>query len=366
MDEGDVLFSDKLNNLSIHCSTKESMKNMCQKYADEIGKDLNTLLFLYEGKRLDLDSKFEDHVNSSDETCNIMKIKVYKIINDELKYPNGVRKFSIKSEKISKIISSYEIILDNINKIKDLLDKILMNTSNNIMNDQLNNINIIFNSIYEDIKKNNDEIKNLFKYNINYDMISTNLINIISQKKIEKKDCSNLEYFPNGIAKDIIKNENEIKLVIDKIDNIFPGSSFKLLYKGLRDGDNSSEFHSKCDDAPQTLVIIKDDLGHRFGGFTTQDWSGKYLQKTDNSAFIFSIDKNQTYDVFPNQKAIGCYPNFGPVFFGCQIRIYDNYFQKGGSTFKKGLNYQTNEDFELTDGNQNFGVEDIEVYEVED
>ena len=366
MEEGDVLFSDKLNNLSIHCSTKDSMQNVCQKYADEIGKDLNKLLFWYEGKRLNLDSKFEDHVNLIDKTSNIMKIIVYQIIDDELKCPNCGRKFTINSEKISKLISSYEIIMDNINGIKDLLNKILMNPSNNIMNIQLNNINIIFNSIYEDIEKNNDEIKNLFKYNINNDMISTNLVNNISPKKFEKKDCSNLEYFPNGIAKDIIQDQNEIKLVIDKIDNKFPGSSFKLLYKGLRDGDNSSEFHSKCDDAPQTLVLIKDDLGHRFGGFTTQDWSGQFLQKTDNSAFIFSIDKNQIYEVFPNQKAIGCYPNFGPVFFGCQIRIFDNYFQKGGTTFKKGMNYQTNEDFELTDGNQNFGVEDIEVYEIED
>lgn len=38
---------------------------------------------------------------------------------------------------------------------------------------------------------------------------------------------------------------------------------------------------------------------------------------------------------------------------------------KGGTTYKKGLNYCTTEDFELTNGNQNFGVRDIEVYEVE-
>ena len=33
--------------------------------------------------------------------------------------------------------------------------------------------------------------------------------------------------------------------------------------------------------------------------------------------------------------------------------------------FEKGLNYQTEEDFELTDGEQNFGVKEIEVYGVE-
>ena len=80
---------------------------------------------------------------------------------------------------------------------------------------------------------------------------------------------------------------------------------------------------------------------------------------------LFSIDKNKVYDIIPGQNAIGCYPNFGPVFFGCQIRIYDNYLAKGGTTYKKGLNYCTTEDFELTGGRQNFGVKDIEVYEVE-
>ena len=42
-----------------------------------------------------------------------------------------------------------------------------------------------------------------------------------------------------------------------------------------------------------------------------------------------------------------------------------NFLSKGGTTYKKGLNYYTTEDFELTNGNQNYGVKDIEVYEVE-
>ena len=113
-----------------------------------------------------------------------------------------------------------------------------------------------------------------------------------------------------------------------------------------------------------TLVIVEDNFGNRFGGFTSKDWSGQFKTKKDDYAFIFSIDKNKTYDIKPDQNAIGCYPQFGPVFFGCQIRIYDNFFTKGGTTFKKGLNYNTTEDFELTNGNQNFKVRDLEVYEV--
>ena len=170
---------------------------------------------------------------------------------------------------------------------------------------------------------------------------------------------------PNGILKNIIKEPEEIELVTNKIEDKFPGSSYKLLYKGSRDGDSAATFHSKCDDAEKTLIIVEDNYGNRFGGFTTQDWGGQYMQKKDEDAFLFSIDKNKVYDIIPGQNAIGCYPNFGPVFFGCQIRIYDNYLAKGGTTYKKGLNYCTTEDFELTGGRQNFGVKDIEVYEVE-
>ena len=191
----------------------------------------------------------------------------------------------------------------------------------------------------------------------------------LDEKNIDENnpsvDSKELEKFNNGILKDIIKEQDEIEFVLNKISEKYPDSTYRLLYKGSRDGDGASDFHSKCDEAEKTLVIVEDNYGNRFGGFTTQDWGGQYLQKKDDEAFIFSIDKNKVYDVIPNQNAIGCYPNFGPVFFGCQIRIYDNFLVKGGTTYKKGLNYCTTEDFELTNGNQNFGVRDIEVYEVE-
>ena len=84
----------------------------------------------------------------------------------------------------------------------------------------------------------------------------------------------------------------------------------------------------------------------------------------DKDAFIFSLDKMKIYENIEGEKAIGCYPKFGPVFLGCQIRIYDKAFHKGGTTYEKGLNYKTDEDFELNDGERLFNVKDIEVYEV--
>ena len=189
--------------------------------------------------------------------------------------------------------------------------------------------------------------------------------NLDVNPSLGSEDQEQVDRFANGIIKNIIKEQGEIDFVVNKIAEKFPGCKFNLLYKGSTDGDTAADFHSKCDDAEKTLVIVEDNYGNRFGGFTTQDWGGQFMQKTDDDAFIFSIDKNKAYDVIQGQNAIGCYPNFGPVFFGCQIRIYDNFFTKGGTTYKKGLNYKTTEDFELTNGNQNFGVRDIEVYAVQ-
>ena len=222
-------------------------------------------------------------------------------------------------------------------------------------------VNQQFEAIKESLREQNRDSS---MPNENYDIDAKNLNAEPSFEQNQEQD-ENEDKFPNGIIKGIITDPDDIEIVIKKIEEKYPGSSYNLLYKGTRDGDTATDFHSRCDEAEKTLVLVEDSMGNKFGGFTSQDWGGQYLQKKDDEAFIFSLNKNKIYEVIPEQNAIGCYPNFGPVFFGCQIRIYDNFLTKGGTTFKKGLNYKTTEDFELTNGNQNFEVKDIEVYEVE-
>ena len=172
--------------------------------------------------------------------------------------------------------------------------------------------------------------------------------------------------FRNGILRGIIHKYSEIDEVISKIqDKLMKGAKFNLLYKAFTDGDKASIFHQKCDNHPITLVLVETTEGVRFGGFTKKSWEGKHLKKTDNDAFVFSIDTGKCYDVKKNEPAIGCYPKFGPVFFGCQIRIYDDFFTKGGTTCLRGLNYNTDKDYELNNGEKTYIVKDIEVYEIE-
>ena len=163
---------------------------------------------------------------------------------------------------------------------------------------------------------------------------------------------------------EIIHNTDELELLTRKINKFNQRLTLNLLYKATADSDKASVFHEKCDDAKSTLVLIETDKGRRFGGFTTCSWAGECVDKKDEDAFVFSLDKMQIYENIPGEDAIGCYPKFGPIFLGCQIRIYDNAFTKGGTTFEKGLNFNTEEDFELTGGERLFNVKDIEVYEV--
>ena len=168
------------------------------------------------------------------------------------------------------------------------------------------------------------------------------------------------------IRGDIIESPKELELLTRRMcNNQYKKISLNLLYKAIIDSDKASVFHKKCDSAQCTLVLVRSGNGKRFGGFTSCNWKGNSIEKKDNNAFIFSLDKLKIYDVIEGEDAIGCYPNFGPVFLGCQIRIYDNFFKKGGSTYEKGLNYDTEEDFELTGGLKTFEVKDIEVYSVE-
>ena len=172
--------------------------------------------------------------------------------------------------------------------------------------------------------------------------------------------------FRNGILNGIVHKYSEIDNVVEKIQKkLLKGAKFTLLYKASTHGDKASVFHEKCDNHQMTLVIVETDKGVRFGGFTTKTWEGHCIKKIDNDAFVFSLDKNEIYDIIRQEPAIGCYPKFGPVFFGCQIRIYDNFFTKGGTTCLQGLNYKTNKDYELNNGEQKFIVKDIEVYDIE-
>ena len=194
--------------------------------------------------------------------------------------------------------------------------------------------------------------------------LRSNISNILSPGMESKHLFFEEKQQSQYIKGDIIHNMNELEMITRKINKSNGKITLNLLYKATADSDKASAFHERCDDANSTLVLVETDKGKRFGGFTACSWRGECIEKKDEEAFVFSLDKMMMYENIPGEDAIGCYPKFGPIFLGCQIRIYDNAFSKGGTTFEKGLNYNTEEDYELTGGDRTFGVKEIEVYEV--
>lgn len=164
---------------------------------------------------------------------------------------------------------------------------------------------------------------------------------------------------------DVLENDNELDLIKDKLGK--NNLNLVLLYKATRDGDDAEIFHAKVGDTRNNITLIKTNKGVRFGGYTSQSWEGVNAIKEDDSAFIFSLNKLRTYDVNQKESAIWCYPNYGPVFGGYQIDIFDRFLTRDLSkTGKRGMGYDTNEDYELNNGEKNFVVEEMEVYGIQD
>ena len=72
--------------------------------------------------------------------------------------------------------------------------------------------------------------------------------------------------------------------------------SYKLIYKGTRDGTEITHFVSKCHRKTNLLCIISTDDGNVFGGYTAMGWRNvNYSTYIDEKAFLFSIRSSKNY-----------------------------------------------------------------------
>ena len=76
-----VIFTLDRVPISIQCNENDVMKDICQKYANKIQRNINTLIFLYGGNELNYNLKFKDVITIKEN--KEMKILVHpKIIDD--------------------------------------------------------------------------------------------------------------------------------------------------------------------------------------------------------------------------------------------------------------------------------------------
>ena len=347
--------------------------------------------------------KLEENMNKLNEKNKILLDENMKIKEDNLKFKSDILKLKSDMNLLQIQNSRYEnhinLLLSGIDKITTFIDEssIKADEINNTNNSNSNNIKKAVsltksNSVSQNLNlRSHNNLNNMYQSLDNYSLKqnqSLSQFNVNANINEQEQDNNELNdseqnlnkfneeqlyrteedrvIFRNGILYGIIKKYSEIEKVVAKIQSILQkGAKFTIVYKASELGDRAMTFHQQCDNIDISLVLIETEKGIRFGGFTTKSWKGNCVQKIDNEAFVFSIDKNKIYDVIKNEMAIGCYPKFGPVFFGCQIRIYDSFFNKNSTTCHKKLNFKTNEDYELNNGEQFFTVKDIEVYSIE-
>ena len=356
-----------------------------------------------------------DHNSLTNENA-VLKNETDNCKKQMLLYQNQNKALMEENNLLKKQLEGYNKDLDNVENQNDEIRKMYedlqneynqyraqtedMNKENEILRGQIEELNNNFtmiNSELDNIRKENEIFKSNLeqqKKDLNEDMVNK----LIEENNELRKSAEENEYLKKQIEElkikiqntntntnnnndqeaprpeededeekgEIIHDMKELELITDKINK---GNSnqkiiINLLYKASVDGDKAAIFHEKCDQAKSTIVLVETLNGKRFGGFTTCSWSGNCEDKNDPQAFIFSLDKMETYDNIPGDEAIGCYPKFGPIFLGCQIKIFDNALTKGGTTFEKELNFDTKEDYELTGGDRVFQIKEIEVYEV--
>ena len=172
----------------------------------------------------------------------------------------------------------------------------------------------------------------------------------------------------------IIRDMKDLDFIIKKINLIYVEHDKKfqnmnLIYSASEDGDACTIFHSMCDGISPLLIFIKTNRGIRFGGFTSVPYecTTTYKGKVDDMAFIFSLDKKKVYEVEKGAKAICCYKNYGPVFYGyeyCNIYLIGNFLNVEGNVAKKGDRFNTTEDYEINAGEKKFMAEEVEVFQV--
>ena len=90
MSEANVVFTLDGENLTINCTTEDKMNDICKNYSAKINKNMDSLLFLYEGNKVNFDLSFHEQANTTDRNNHEMKILINKNDNNTNNINNNI------------------------------------------------------------------------------------------------------------------------------------------------------------------------------------------------------------------------------------------------------------------------------------
>ena len=130
----------------IQCSKEDKMRDISQKFEYKVQKIINSLLFLYEGNQLNFLSSFKD----LEKDKNKIKLLVCTYEDDWFTCIKCGKKIKLNTERIDDIILSINNLKETIDSSKLIIESV---SSVNNINIQLKDVNLILNTLNEDIKK---------------------------------------------------------------------------------------------------------------------------------------------------------------------------------------------------------------------
>ena len=174
----------------------------------------------------------------------------------------------------------------------------------------------------------------LFSENKYDEFLEERIIKLENENKEIKKEIAELKAIIEPINKkfkesikinknifkinSVIMKQNEFDLISSAIQNRLNKNikELKKLYQATIDGDSPINFHSRCDNIPNTLTLIKSRGNRRFGGFASECWKSpsSFELKDDINAFLFSLDKQKIYPYKKDDYALKFGKSYGPTF----------------------------------------------------
>ena len=251
-----------------------------------------------------------------------------------------------------------EQLIIELNKIQSYSNENMPNTINELLEQNIN--------MMTDIDNMEDDLKKLSKSK-KESLTILKKCDAYYGQSIKMK----MDFMDMGIDSDIFKSKDDYNFIIDNISKRVNRKikEIKQIFKASSNGDNINAFHDCCTYVQNMFVLILTDEKKCFGGFTRAEWNNNNKYKSDDTAFIFSINNREIYPILNEYKkmAINCYDDIYTSVFGNDIYICDCFFSNNGNITQEGFydysNSKIKGDYKLT-GKKYFSVSELEVYEI--
>ena len=104
MEQANIIFNLDGVDIQISCSKEDKIRDICQKFALKIGKNLARFNFLYNGNILNFELSFKNQANRLDNSRNIMKVLVYTIEGSVIYFNNNNQNNDINNFQNKNVI----------------------------------------------------------------------------------------------------------------------------------------------------------------------------------------------------------------------------------------------------------------------